>query len=101
MSGVVKIGYGYRLEDGTVLLSRAGVEAYVKHFISDLADANDATVIEMNDELVATYAVSPDNCLLCADAEEDNDELLCLKHTDTYEVQYDVVEIWDKVTVIS
>lgn len=102
MSGVVKIGYGYKLEDGTVLLSREGVEAYIKHFLSDLADApRSATVTAIDDDFNVTYVVDPADCTVCYENDIENNDEFCTNHVLEYELETEVIEIWDKVTVIS
>ena len=99
MTKPIKTGYGYSIEGGVVFASREAVEAYIKRFIMDLADApRSAKVTEINDDFAVTYVVDPADCTVCYENDIENDSDYCTEHAvDDYELTVEVVELWDAI----
>jgi len=99
MTRPIKTGYVY-LTEGAVFLNRGAVEAYIKKFITDLADApRSAFVTEIDEDFNVTYLVDPADCTTCWESDTENNETYCNDHPiDDYQLDTEVMELWGVVT---
>jgi len=99
MTRPIKTGYVY-LTEGAVFLNRGAVEAYIKDFITDLADApRSAFVTEIDEDFNVTYLVDPADCTTCWENDIENNETYCNDHPiDDYQLDTEVMELWGVVT---
>lgn len=99
MTTAIKTGYAYQTE-GAVFVSREAVEAYIKRFIVDLADApRSAFVTEIDEDFNVTYIVDPADCSTCWESDTESNETYCNEHPlDDYQLDTEVVELWGVIT---